>query len=204
MARALFGADPADSGTVRLAGRQVSFRHPSEAVRAGLGLVPEDRKEQGLVLGMSVAHNTTLAGLDRLSTFGWLRAGQENGVVNDLVHRLGVVTPDTVRAVRLLSGGNQQKVVIARWLATEAEVLIFDEPTRGVDVGAKVEIYRLINALAEQGRGIILISSELPEVIGMSDRILVMREGRIVGERPGRRSTEEEVLSLAFGAEATA
>jgi ribose transport system ATP-binding protein len=200
LARAIFGADPIDSGRIYLDGREVSITSPAEAIRLGIGLVPEDRKAQGLLLGHSVANNITLPSLGRLFP-GWhlLSPRVETEVAQRYIADLRISTPSAERMVRLLSGGNQQKVVVAKWLCSHSEVLIFDEPTRGIDVGAKVEVFQLMTDLARRGAGIMMISSDLLEVLGMSDRILVMRRGRIVGELDGKQASQQAVLSMAFG-----
>jgi L-arabinose transport system ATP-binding protein len=185
-------------GSVRIEGREVRIGQPSDAIREGIGFAPEDRKREGLVLIRSVLENTTLAILRRLTRFRIVQRGQEREIGHEYVERLNVRTPSLDQVVGKLSGGNQQKVVLARWLAVKPRALILDEPTRGIDVGAKAEIYRLIDALANEGLAIMLISSELPEVLGMSDRIYVMQGGRITGELPGPGTTEEQVLELAM------
>jgi len=199
LARAIFGADPIDSGEVLLEGRPVRVRSPQDAIKLGIGLVTEDRKAQGLVLGMAVRENITLANLRALTRFNFIMAGREREVAQKFVTELSIRTPSIEQAVQNLSGGNQQKVVLAKWLFTQSKVLIFDEPTRGIDVGAKTEIYQLMNSLAAQGVGIIMISSELPEVIGMSDRIYVMHEGRVAGELSAAEATQERIMQLATG-----
>jgi len=201
LARAIFGADPIDGGTIELFGRPVKIRSPQDAIRHGIGLVTEDRKQQGLVLGMAVRENNTLANLDALSTLGFIRSREERQVAEKYRASLAIKTPSIEQTVQNLSGGNQQKVVLAKWLFTGSKVLIFDEPTRGIDVGAKSEIYKLMNELAAQGVAIIMISSELPEVLGMSDRILVMHEGSIAGELSRAEATQEKIMHLATGGE---
>jgi ribose transport system ATP-binding protein len=201
LARAIFGADPIDSGTIELFGKPVRIKSPQDAIRLGIGLVTEDRKQQGLILGMAVRENITLANLGAVSVFSFIRAGREREVARKYVGDLTVKTPTIEQTVQNLSGGNQQKVVLAKWLFTDSKVLIFDEPTRGIDVGAKTEIYQLMNALAARGAAIIMISSELPEVLGMSDRILVMHEGRIAGELLREEATQEKIMHLATGGE---
>ncbi|MGC8862764.1 MAG: sugar ABC transporter ATP-binding protein [Armatimonadota bacterium] len=199
VARAIFGADPIDGGEIRLDGRPVTIRSPRDAIRLGIGLVTEDRKALGLVLGMAVRENVTLANLGALSRLGFISRRREREVANRFVEDLMIKTPSVEQAVQNLSGGNQQKVVLAKWLYTQSKVLIFDEPTRGIDVGAKTEIYQLMNRLAEHGVAIIMISSELPEILGMSDRILVMHEGQIPGELSRDEATQEKIMSLATG-----
>lgn len=198
VARAIFGADPLEAGEVRVRGQLVRLRSPQDAVRAGIGYLSEDRKNFGLATGMDVASNITLPSLRR-----WLRWGMFLDsrailrVSKEMVDKLRVKTPSLMQTARLLSGGNQQKVVIAKWLVRDCDVLIFDEPTRGIDVGAKAEIYKLLNDLAAQGRAIVVISSELPEVLLLSHRILVMCEGRITGEVAGNAATQEGLMALA-------
>jgi len=195
--RALFGADPVDAGEIRLEGRPIRPRSPREAIRLGIGLVPEDRKGLGLILGMAVRENVSLANLDALTRAGFIQRRREREVAKEYVASLSIRTPSTEQPTRLLSGGNQQKVVLARWLFTRSKLLIFDEPTRGVDVGAKTELYELMNRLAERGVGLLMVSSELPELLGMSDRILVMRQGRLAGELSRAEATSERVMEMA-------
>jgi ribose transport system ATP-binding protein len=197
LARALFGADPVAGGEIVLDGRPLQHGSPRAALRGGLALVPEDRKTQGLVLGLSVRKNVSLPILDRLQRWGLLSRRREREVVAAAIRDLKVRTPSLDQEVQYLSGGNQQKVVFAKWLTTAPRVLILDEPTRGIDVATKAEIYLLMRALASAGSGILLISSELPELLGMSDRILVMRDGRIAGELSRAEATEEKILALA-------
>jgi ribose transport system ATP-binding protein len=200
LARCLFGADRADSGAIELDGRPLSPRHPREAIRAGLALLTEDRKSQGLVLGQSVRENFGLPNLDRFSRWGVVREKTERGALDGYVQSLRIRIPHQEQLARNLSGGNQQKVVLAKWLERHCEVVMFDEPTRGIDVGAKFEVHQLINELAAQGKAILMISSELPEVLGMSDRVLVMHGGRIVGEiTQVARATPEDIMHLAVG-----
>jgi ribose transport system ATP-binding protein len=199
IARAIFGVDRPDAGRIRAAGRDVTPGSPRDAIRAGMGLVTEDRKQQGLFLIMAVRENVTSAGLGALSRWDFIRFEAERRIVGTLVDRLRIRTPSLEQEVRYLSGGNQQKVVLARWLSLRPRVLILDEPTRGIDVGAKAEIYTLMGELARQGVGILMISSELPEVLGMSDRILVVREGTVAGELSRGEATQESVIHLATG-----
>jgi ABC-type sugar transport system ATPase subunit len=176
----------------------VSFGHPADAIRKGIGLLPEDRKAEGLVAGLTVARNVALPHGSKLARGGFLPAGCETALADPLIRELRVkATP--LQEVRQLSGGNQQKVVLAKWLAGDARIFIFDEPTRGIDVGAKVEIYHLMNRLTAGGAGIIMISSELPELLGMSDRILVMKGGRITATFDRSTATQERVVAAAFG-----
>ena len=198
LARVLAGAERADQGTVEHAGKAVVFRSPADAIRHGIGLLPEDRKAEGLVAGLTVARNVALPHGRRLAPWGYLPSRREERLAEPVVHDLRIKATAT-QAVRLLSGGNQQKVVLGKWLAGDAKIFIFDEPTRGVDVGAKVEIYNLMNRLTEGGAGIIMISSELPELLGMSDRILVMRGGRIQDQFSAAEATQEKVLGAALG-----
>ncbi len=200
VARAIFGADRIDKGTIRLNGTPVRIRSPQDARNLGIGYVPEDRKVQGLVPGMTVRDNVTLAVLRQLARAGHVvdRSVLE-GVARRYVHELHLRPPRTDLPVGSLSGGNQQKVVLAKWLAVDLKVLLLDEPTRGIDVGAKAEIHGLIDELAHRGMAILLISSELPEVLAMSDRILVMSEGRLVGELSREEATQERILALASG-----
>jgi ribose transport system ATP-binding protein len=199
VARALFGADRLDAGEIRLDGRVVHIRNPQDAIRLGIGYVPEDRKTQGLFLGQSVRSNVIVSMLQHLCRFGFLRFRQAEAVVAGMIHRLGIRTPSAQQRVRNLSGGNQQKVVIARWMSLNPKVLILDEPTRGVDVAAKAEIHALMSQLASQGVAILMISSELPEILGVSDRILVMREGRVVAEFERAQATQEAIMRAATG-----
>ena len=197
--RAIFGADRLSAGRVFVDGKEVAVSSPRDAIAHGVGLLTEDRKNQGLVLGMSVRENITLANLGALVRRGFVSGGEERRVAGDFVRELQIKTPSVEQAVQLLSGGTQQKVVLARWLFTNAGILMFDEPTRGVDVGAKTEIFRLMNALLERGAAVLMVSSELPEVLGMCDRILVMHEGRLAGELSRAEATQERVMQLATG-----
>jgi len=199
VARAIFGADPIDSGEIRIYGKPVKIRSPRHAISLGIGLVPEDRKALGLVLGMAVRENISLANLGVLSRLGFVSRRREREVARKFVEDIMIKTPSVEQAVQNLSGGTQQKVVLAKWLFTESKVLIFDEPTRGIDVGAKAEIHQLMNRLAENGVAVIMISSELPEVLAMSDRILVMHEGEIAGELSREEATQERIMHLATG-----
>jgi ribose transport system ATP-binding protein len=200
--RALFGADPGARGRVYLHGRAVRFTNPREAIKQGMGLLPEERKSQGLVLLLSVRDNISLAILSRLSRFGIINRMRQSTLVRDLVRRLGIRTPGLEQLAMYLSGGNQQKLVLAKWLARQCSVLIFDEPTRGIDVGSKAEIYRLMSEMCRRGAAVIMVSSELLELLSMSDKIVVMRHGHVAGEIPREEATEERVLNLALGLEA--
>ena len=197
--RAIFGADRPSAGRVFVDGKEVTVSSPRDAIAHGVGLLTEDRKNQGLVLGMSVRENITLANLGALVRGIFVKGGAERRVAEDFVRELQIKTPSVEQAVQLLSGGTQQKVVLARWLFTNAGILMFDEPTRGVDVGAKTEIFRLMNALLERGAAVLMVSSELPEVLGMCDRILVMHEGRLAGELSRAEATQERIMQLATG-----
>ena len=199
VARVLFGLDRADAGEVLLDGKRVSFKTPSGALSAGIAYVPEDRHLDGLVAGFSIAENVTLPILPRLFPRLFAQGSRERSLAAGYAERLRIRSTGVDALVEALSGGNQQKVVIAKWLATNPRVLILDEPTRGVDIGAKVEVHRIISDLAASGLGIILISSELPEVLAMSDRIMVLHEGRISAEIPRAEATEERVMFAATG-----
>lgn len=198
LAKALFGADRIIHGKVSIKGKAVRLRNPQQAIKAGIGFAPEDRKKEALVLTRSVRENIALVVLRSISRLRFVKRGTEQSLVQDLVESLRVKTPSIDQEVSKLSGGNQQKVVLARWLARKPDVLILDEPTRGIDVGAKAEIYKLIHELARQGMGVVFISSELPEVLGVSDRVIVMQNGHITGELPAKGATEEAVLRLAM------
>jgi ABC-type sugar transport system ATPase subunit len=197
-ARLIFGADPRDGGTISLDGTLLTIRDPRDAIRAGICLVTEDRKNQGLILEQSILENFTLPNLPAFSRFGFLGFRQLHQAFSAQVQRLGIKVHDSGQPAKQLSGGNQQKVVLAKWLQANAEVILFDEPTRGIDVGAKHEIYLLMNDLAAQGKAILMISSELEEVLGMADRIVVMHEGRITGTITDiAGATQENILDLA-------
>jgi ABC-type sugar transport system ATPase subunit len=200
IAELVFGRRKADRGTIRLAGRAIRVRSPYQAVRHGIGLIPEDRKTDGLVLGLSVFDNVTLSILPRYSVCGILPRRRLTRLVDRVARQVQLKAASPAQPARNLSGGNQQKVVLAKWLLHECQIYIFDEPTRGVDVGAKREIYSLMEDLARRGAGILMISSDMPEVLSMSDRILVVRDGRIAGELSRQEATQESVLRLAVGA----
>ncbi|MEC5151721.1 sugar ABC transporter ATP-binding protein [Cryobacterium sp. GrIS_2_6] len=195
--RAVFGVDRYDSGAVRMHGKSVPKLNPTAAMAAGMALVPEDRRKQGLVLESSVARNLTLSTRTRLSRFGFIDSSLENRAAKDWAGRLEVKTNALDTEVGTLSGGNQQKVVLGKWLSTHPEVLIIDEPTRGIDVGTKAEVHRLLSQLAGEGLGIVMISSELPEILGMADRVLVVREGRITAEVSRADATAESIMFAA-------
>jgi ABC-type sugar transport system ATPase subunit len=199
VARMIFGADPRASGEIRLDRKTLRIRSPRDAVRQGICLLTEDRKAQGLVLQASAKDNFALSNLSAWSKFGWIQRGRELSRFFQRVQELNIRIAHPDQPARNLSGGNQQKLLVARWLENDSQVVIFDEPTRGIDVGAKYEMYLLINDLAARGKAVLMISSELPEILGMSDRILVMREGRISGEIPQPdQATQEEVMALAI------
>jgi rhamnose transport system ATP-binding protein len=199
VARAIYGVDRPDSGTVAIDGAPVRIRNPRDAIRAGIAMVPEERKSQGLVLGMTVGENLTVAHLRQISRGGWLRRRALSEAAREAVERFRVTPRRSDVPVGTLSGGNQQKVVIARWFYSRFGVYLFDEPTRGVDINAKSEIYRILRELAETGAGMVVISSELPELLAICDRILVMREGRLAAEFAAEEATEESLLAAAMG-----
>ncbi len=199
IARVLFGIDRADTGEVRLDGKRVAFANPAAALEAGIAYVPEDRHQQGLVLDFPISSNVTLPILRRLFPRLIVRSATERAFANDYARQLDVRMRGVDQLAASLSGGNQQKVVIAKWLATKPRVLILDEPTRGIDIGAKVEVHRIVGELASAGLAILLISSDLPEVLAMSDRILVLHEGRLSAEIDGSRATQEQVMFAATG-----
>jgi len=199
LARILFGLTPATEGEILLAGRAVAIRTPSDAVDLGVAYVPEDRRRHGVILEMPVAENATLAVLRRISRGGFIDFGREREIAASYVEKLSVKTPSIDTPAGNLSGGNQQKVALSRWLATEPRVIILDEPTQGIDVGAKSEIHRLMVDLAEKGLAILMISSELPEILGMSDRVGVLRGGALAGILGRGEATQERVMALALG-----
>jgi ABC-type sugar transport system ATPase subunit len=197
--RALFGADRHTGGVVLVENQPCNFTTPSEAIRAGVVLAPEDHKSQGLVLGMSVRNNISLPSLLSLSRFQFIQARKENDLAETYRTKLDIRCPSIATPAISLSGGNQQKVVIAKWLAKQPKVLIVDEPTRGIDVRAKAEVYNLMLTLAEQGMGILMVSSELPEILGICDRIYVMHEGKLAGEVSRKEASEELLMTYASG-----
>jgi rhamnose transport system ATP-binding protein len=197
VARALFGTEPATTGTIKLDGKIVTIRSPDAAMALGIGYVPEDRKEHGLVLAMSIADNITLPVISTFARGGWLDARREREAAADGAKQLEVKMASVEQQAGQLSGGNQQKVVLAKWLGTHPRVLILDEPTRGIDVGTKAAVHALMSSLAAQGMAILMISSELPEILGMSDRILVMREGRLTGQFSRAEATQEQLMAAA-------
>jgi ribose transport system ATP-binding protein len=197
--RALFGADQINGGVIQVGGKPVKIQTPASAIKHGIVLIPEDRKNQGLVLGLDIKSNVTIASIDKISRFSFVNNRLEDQVCSSLKDELQIKTPSLMQRVRNLSGGNQQKVVLAKWLAADCDIILFDEPTRGIDVGTKREIYNLMRELAAKGKCIIMVSSEMPELIGMSDRIYVMHEGAIAGELHKDQVTQEAILSLASG-----
>ncbi|WP_442902010.1 sugar ABC transporter ATP-binding protein [Geodermatophilus sp. FMUSA9-8] len=197
--RAVFGVDPYDAGTVRVAGRELKGGSPAVAMAAGLALVPEDRRQQGLVMELSVEKNATLTRRWKLAKAGLLSSRTERAQAAEWSKRLQVKAGKLSDPVSTLSGGNQQKVVLAKWLSTEPRVLVVDEPTRGIDVGTKSEVHRLLSQLAAEGLAVIMVSSELPEVLGMADRVLVVSEGRLVDDIPRARADEDSVMLAATG-----
>ena len=198
VARAIFGADPIESGEIYVKGRRIEMKSPKDAVRSGIGYLSEDRKRYGLVLGMEVETNIVLAAFERFLGFlGWVNVARTRSQAQTIVEELQIKTPSLQQKVKNLSGGNQQKVVVGKWLVRDCDILIFDEPTRGIDVGAKSEIYKLLNLLAESGKAIIMISSELPEILRMSHRVVVMCEGRITGELSAAEATQERIMQYA-------
>lgn len=197
VARLLFGADKKDSGTIKINGKEVDIKNPQDAIKEGIGYLSEDRKRYGCIVDMTIANNTVMTNLDKYIKGGFIDDGEIIKVSDEFVKQLRTKTPSSKQLVRNLSGGNQQKVVIAKWLEQNSNILIFDEPTRGIDVGAKSEIYSLMNELVAQGKSIIMISSELTEILRMSDRIVVMCEGRKTGELDISQATQERILALA-------
>jgi ribose transport system ATP-binding protein len=198
VARTIFGADALDSGDIYVQGKKAHIKSPGDAVKHGIGYLSEDRKRYGVTLGMDVENNIVLATFKKfLGAFGWVNNARTRAIGEHYVSALSIKTPSLKQLVKNLSGGNQQKVVIGKWLTADTNILIFDEPTRGIDVGAKSEIYRLLNDLAQQGKAIIMISSELPEILRMSHRVIVMCEGRITGELPIGDATQEKIMKLA-------
>jgi ribose transport system ATP-binding protein len=198
VARAVFGADPVDGGEIYTLGKKAYIKSPSDSVKSSIGYLSEDRKRYGLTLGMDVESNIALAAFNKFLGFlGWVNQAATRATAQRFVDMLQIRTPSLQQKVKNLSGGNQQKLVIGKWLTADTNILIFDEPTRGIDVGAKSEIYRLLNDLAQQGKSIIMISSELPEILRMSHRIVVMCEGRIAGELTSAEATQEKIMKYA-------
>ena len=198
LARAIFGVDPHETGEIYILGKKVST-NPAKSIALGLGFLPEDRKAEGLALILPVRENIMMASLRRVFPLGLINPRKESRLVNEYVRTLRIATPSILRIAKFLSGGNQQKVIVAKWLSTQAKIFIFDEPTRGIDVGAKAEIHQLMNELVKQGAAILMISSELHEVLNMSDRIYVMRGGRIIKELPREEANQEVILRYAMG-----
>jgi len=199
LARSLFGVDKIDSGEIYIKGKRQRIKSPRRAINLGLGLLTEDRKSQGLIMILSTKDNICLPSVERFSRLGFVDTKEESQAATQYVRDLHIKTPSLHQQVMFLSGGNQQKVVISKWLCRQADILIFDEPTRGIDVGSKVEIYQLMNQLTARGAAIIMISSELPEILGMSDRIAVMNAGRIAEEFSAEDATQEKILQCALG-----
>lgn len=199
MARAIFGLDHIEKGEIFVNGVKTKIRNPSEAINAGIGFITEDRKSEGLVLTLDVGSNITLAGLDEFSGAIHINLKKEKNAINEYISKLNIKTYSSTQRAMNLSGGNQQKVVIAKWLLSKSKIFIFDEPTRGIDVGAKTEVYNLINELLKGGAAVLFISSELPEILGMSDRIIVMCRGEITAELQTQETTQEKILYFATG-----
>ncbi|MCC8025708.1 MAG: sugar ABC transporter ATP-binding protein [Clostridium sp.] len=199
LARAIFGIDRIESGVIKINGRPAAIQSPGDAIKNGIVLIPESRKEEGLILGNTVGFNITITVLEEFIKFIHVKQAREQEIIHTFFSKLSIKASSPRQAVGLLSGGNQQKAVVAKWLATRPDIIIMDEPTRGIDVGAKAEIYALMDELAKQGTSIIMISSELPEVLGMSDRIYVMNNGRIATCLDGAEATQENIMSYAAG-----
>jgi ribose transport system ATP-binding protein len=197
--RVIFGADKKDCGEIYIKGKKLDIKSPNKAIESGMGLVPEDRQLEGLIPLMNVKENITLSILNKISHFLLIKRKKEEGIVKSYINKLRIITPDMHYLVKGLSGGNQQKVVLAKWLASNPKILILDEPTCGIDVGAKAEIHLIMSQLAGEGIGIIMVSSELPEILKMSDRVLVMAEGRITAEFSSEEATEENIIRCAVG-----
>ena len=197
LARVIFGAYPVDSGTIKINGEEATFKSPKGAIKKGVALLPSDRRREGLNVLFDVTKNITIASLHHFVKRGWLQLKEELKIAGEYKEKLDIKTPSLKREVVYLSGGNQQKVVLAKWLCSQAQIMIFDEPTRGIDVGVKFEVHQLMVDLARQGAAVIMISSELPEILGMSDRILVMRQGKMVAEFARGEATQEDILRCA-------
>jgi ribose transport system ATP-binding protein len=197
LCRAIFGVDLIDSGKIFVAGKEIKIRTPGKAVDSGIALIPEDRQRTGLAIRLSISQNTNIANMRAISPYGIINRTAERKVTAESIARLRIKASSGAQLAGRLSGGNQQKVVIAKWLARGARIFLFDEPTRGIDVGAKVEVFQVMDELARSGAAILMVSSELPELLQVADRILVMRQGRISGELPGRHATQEEIMRLA-------
>lgn len=199
LAKTLFGAEKIEKGRIVVDGTVVQMSSPRDSINAGIGLVTEDRKNEGLILDLSVKQNICLPNMKKFVSNGWINSRIENQTVDNCIDKLKIKTPTRNQLAIYLSGGNQQKVVLSKWLCSDAKIFIFDEPTRGIDVGAKTEIYQLMNRLVANGVAIIMISSEMPEILGMSDRILIMRSGRIAGELSDTEANQEKIMNLALG-----
>jgi ribose transport system ATP-binding protein len=197
--RALFGIDPVDEGEIIYFGERHEFKNPRDAIRCGFGMVSEDRKKEGVLLFQSIRINSTMTAIKKVSRCGVLKHAQEKGRVNNLLASLKARYGSTEDDARSLSGGNQQKVALAKWIFADCKCIVFDEPTRGVDVGAKIEIYKIMNQLAGKGVAIIMVSSEMPEIIGMCDRVYVMRQGVVAGELGKEALNENALIKLAMG-----
>ena len=195
----LFGVTPAIGGSIEIEGQTASIQSPRDAIKAGIALAPEDRKKQGLILEMSVGENISLSALQRDSKRGFRNQAAEDAISDKMIAQMRIKTPSADQVVRYLSGGNQQKVVLGKWLAMKPKILFLDEPTRGIDVGAKAEIYTLMEELAATGVAILFVSSEMEEILGMSDRTLVMHEGQLTGELQRSELSEEAIMQLATG-----
>jgi ribose transport system ATP-binding protein len=198
LVRLLAGVDRPSAGTMTLNGKAVAFANPRQAIAAGIALLPEDRKKEGIIPLRSVASNAAMPSYGKFTRFGFIRTAPLNTTLNGLAREVNLRPPDIARAIRLFSGGNQQKAILCRWLMAGSEILLFDEPTRGIDVGAKGEIYRLIDALAAAGRSIIVVSSELPEILRLADNVIVMRGGAMAGSLSRKELTEEAIMGLAI------
>jgi ribose transport system ATP-binding protein len=196
-ARAIFGADPISEGQIYIDGEKVKINSPREAIERGISYLSEDRKKNGVALNLSIRENITMANLKVISSGGVINQKHEINTVEEFIKNLNIKTPSMEQKVKFLSGGNQQKVIIAKWLHTKAKIFIFDEPTRGIDVGAKIEVYQLINKLAREGNAVIIISSEMPEILGLSDRILVMNDGKCTAILDRKEATQEKVMYYA-------
>jgi inositol transport system ATP-binding protein len=196
---AIFGVAKIDAGEITINGKPVQIREPADAIAHGLGMLTEDRKLTGIMGVLSVSDNMTVASLERFSPRGWLQKRRMNAAAQKQREALAIKTPSLAQLIRLLSGGNQQKVLVSRWLLTTPDILMIDEPTRGIDVGAKAEIHRLMSTLAKEGKAVLMVSSELPEILGMSDRVLVMHEGRLTGEFSRDEVTQEKIMTAATG-----
>jgi ribose transport system ATP-binding protein len=204
LVKLLAGVDRPTSGKIVLNGKPVVFANPREAISAGIALLPEDRKKEGIIPLRSVAVNAALPSYRKLTSVGFIKTSQLSAKVNELAQTVNLRPHDIERAIRLFSGGNQQKAILCRWLMAGSDILVFDEPTRGIDVGAKGEIYKLIESLAAMGRSIIVVSSELPEILRLSDNVLVMRAGEKAGYLTRKELSEESIMSLAITGKAAA